>query len=146
MSSARLNDTELRLLQQGKRYNVSASWHADFADTNTILIRGLPQKVNEHDLLILFSQYGVPTNVVLARDSQTGVSKQFGWLTYEDWESTVLAVDNFDGWLMVPGHRLRVDHAYYKEPQQRDNTDGSINQNILWQKAVKKDLLNKDFA
>lgn len=143
--SARLNTLELQQLQQGVAYNVGASWHADFKDTNTVLVRGLPKKANEHDLLIMFSQYGVPTNVVIARDGSTGESKGFGWVTYEEWESTVVAVDNFDGWLIAPGFRLKVDHAYYKEPQQKDNPDNSINQNILWKKAVKEELLNKDF-
>lgn len=137
MSVQKLNNTEL---QQGTP--ASASWHRDFADTNTIYIGKLPEEMNEHDLLIMFSQYGVPTAVHLARDSYTGKSKCFAFLTYEAWESTVLAVDNFDSWNIAPKNRLRVNHAYYKGRSEGPKDD----EMEKWEKAVQEELLNKDFA
>lgn len=139
MSVQKLNAVEL---QQGTP--ASASWHRDYADTNTIYVGNLPPEMNEHDLLILFSQYGVPTAVHLARDPQTGRSKRFAFLTYEAWESTVLAVDNFDSWNVTPEHRLRVNHAYYKG---RSHADPDRPDEVSrWEQAVKEELLDKDFA
>lgn len=53
------------------------------------------------------------------RDKETGKSKGFGWLKYEDQRSTDLAVDNLGG-AEVGGRLLRVDHARY---QARDDED-----------------------
>ena len=49
----------------------------------------------------------------LVRDKDTGKSKGFAFLKYEDQRSTELAVDNLGGALVL-GRVLRVDHARYK--------------------------------
>lgn len=64
-------------------------------------------------MLAIFSQYGNPVFVDLMRDKDTGKSKGFAFLKYEDQRSTVLAVDNLDG-ATVLGRTIRVDHTFYK--------------------------------
>ncbi|MCJ1393388.1 hypothetical protein MMC18_006262 [Xylographa bjoerkii] len=91
----------------------SASWHADYRDTAYIYIGGLPFTLTEGDVIALFSQYGEPVAVHLIRDKETGKSKGFAFLKYEDQRSTELAVDNLGG-ATVLGRVLRVDHARYK--------------------------------
>ena len=102
----------------------NASWHADYRHTAYIYIGGLPFTLSEGDLVTIFSQFGEPTFIKLARDKETGKSKGFGWLKYEDQRSCDLAVDNLGG-TEVLGRLLRVDHAEYKK---RDNEeeDGGI--------------------
>ncbi|CAG8470290.1 9232_t:CDS:2 [Racocetra fulgida] len=46
----------------------------------------------------------------LARDKNTGQSKGFAFLKYEDQRSTVLAVDNLNN-IQLLGRTIRVDHA-----------------------------------
>lgn len=140
MSAQRLNSLDKNV------DNVRASWHWDFKDTNTVYVGRLPKEANEHDLLIMMSQWGVPTNVVIGRDRDSGVSKGYAWITYETWESTVLAVDNFDGWELAPNHKLKVNHSYYRDPVSRDDGNFQEDQNTLWQEKVKEELLDKDFA
>lgn len=48
------------------------------------------------------------------RDKETGKSKGFAFLKYEDQRSTDLAVDNLGG-AAVLGRTLRVDHTRYKK-------------------------------
>ncbi|MCJ1404847.1 hypothetical protein MMC11_008073 [Xylographa trunciseda] len=91
----------------------SASWHADYRDTAYIYIGGLPFTLTEGDVIAIFSQYGEPVAVHLIRDKDTGKSKGFAFLRYEDQRSTELAVDNLGG-ATVLGRVLRVDHARYK--------------------------------
>lgn len=145
MSTARLNAAEL-----AQKTPLSASWHADFADTPCIFIGNMPEEMNETDLLTLFSQYGVPTHVHIPRDKASGMSRRYAFLTYEDARSCVLAVDNFDGWSVKPGHNLKVTHKYYNRPNWEDGADGPgtdlENQDMLWQREVQKQLLDKDFA
>lgn len=97
----------------------SASWHADYRDTAWIYIGGIPLDLSEGDVIIIFSQFGNPTHLNMIRDRETGKSKGFGFLKYEDQRSCDLAVDNLTG-ADVLGRMLRVDHTRYKK---RDDED-----------------------
>ncbi|KAL2353049.1 hypothetical protein BJ546DRAFT_795099, partial [Cryomyces antarcticus] len=97
-----------------------ASWHADYRDTAYIYIGGLPFELSEGDVIAIFSQFGEPVHVNLVRDKETGKSKGFAFLKYEDQRSTDLAVDNLGG-ATVMGRMLRVDHTRYKR---KDGEEG----------------------
>ncbi|KAJ5602909.1 Nucleotide-binding alpha-beta plait [Penicillium hordei] len=99
-----------------------ASWHADYRDTAYIYIGGLPFDLSEGDIIAIFSQYGEPVHVNLIRDKETGKSKGFAFLKYEDQRSTDLAVDNLGG-ATVMGRLLRVDHARYKRKDDEEEQD-----------------------
>ena len=101
----------------------SASWHADYRDTSYIYVGGLPFSLTEGDLITIFSQFGEPVFVKLIRDKETGKSKGFGFLKYEDQRSCDLAVDNLGG-ATVLGRILRVDHTKY-EKRDDDEEDGA---------------------
>lgn len=92
----------------------SASWHSDFRDSAYIFFGSMPFELTEGDILIIFSQYGVPVHMKLVRDKETGKSRGFGFLKYEDQRSTVLAVDNLNG-AKVLGRSIKVDHCFYEE-------------------------------
>lgn len=95
--------------------NVSdtSSWHADYSDTPYIYIGNLHHDLKEKDIVLIFSQYGNPTHVNLIKNKETGKSRGFCYLKYEDHRSCVLAIDNFNG-VKVYDRPLKVDHAYYK--------------------------------
>lgn len=98
----------------------SASWHADYRDTAWIYVGGLSFDLTEGDVVIIFSQFGNPTHLNLVRDRETGKSKGFGFLKYEDQRSCDLAVDNLTG-AEVLGKLLRVDHTRYKKRDDEDD-------------------------
>ncbi|KAI9372580.1 hypothetical protein BJX61DRAFT_533871 [Aspergillus egyptiacus] len=99
-----------------------ASWHADYRDTAYIYIGGLPFDLSEGDIVTIFSQYGEPVHVNLIRDKETGKSRGFAFLKYEDQRSTDLAVDNLGG-ATVLGRVLRVDHTRYKKRDDEEDTN-----------------------
>ena len=96
--------------------STEASWHADYRDTAYIYIGGFPFDLSEGDILTIFSQYGEPTYINLVRDKESGKSKGFAFLKYEDQRSTDLAVDNLGG-ATVMGRVLKVDHTRYKKKE-----------------------------
>lgn len=98
-----------------------ASWHTDYRDTAYVYIGGLPFELSEGDIVTIFSQYGEPTYINLVRDKETGKSRGFAFLKYEDQRSTDLAVDNLGG-TVVMGRTLRVDHARYKKKDDEAET------------------------
>ncbi|KAK2750437.1 hypothetical protein FQN57_003917 [Myotisia sp. PD_48] len=102
-----------------------ASWHADYRDTAYIYIGGLPFDISEGDILTVFSQYGEPVHLNLVRDKETGKSRGFAFLKYEDQRSTDLAVDNLGG-ATVLGRTLRVDHVRYKRREDEGLADNLV--------------------
>ncbi|OWB51278.1 hypothetical protein B5S27_g2838 [[Candida] boidinii] len=79
-------------------------------------------EVTALDILTTFSQYGVPTDLEMAREEDRGKSKGFCFLKYEDQRSTVLAVDNLNG-DQVGSRRIRVYHTRYKPPKEPETEE-----------------------
>ncbi|XP_069103971.1 RNA-binding motif protein, X-linked 2-like [Argopecten irradians] len=113
-----LNKRELELGLIGKK-----SWHDKYKDSAWVFIGGLPYDLTEGDVICVFSQYGEVVNVNLVRDKQSGKFKGFGFLCYEDQRSTVLAVDNLNGFNLL-NRTIRVDHVEgYRPPKEHGNED-----------------------
>ncbi|EPE36936.1 RNA-binding, RBD [Glarea lozoyensis ATCC 20868] len=113
MNSIRqIQELNKRELENG--VSPEASWHADYRDTAYIYIGGLPFELSEGDIITIFSQFGEPVYINLIRDKETGKSKGFAFLKYEDQRSTDLAVDNLGG-SVIMGRTLKVDHTRYKK-------------------------------
>ncbi|KAF1938740.1 RNA-binding domain-containing protein [Clathrospora elynae] len=128
------NMNSVRAIQQLNKRELEAgitpegSWHTDYRDTAFVYIGGLPFELSEGDIITIFSQYGEPVWVKLARDHETGKSRGFAWIKYEDQKSCDLAVDNLGG-ASIMDRVLRVDHARYKpkdDEDMRDNTMGEL--------------------
>lgn len=102
---------------------LSQSWHNMYRDSAWIFIGGLAFDLTEGDIICVFSQYGEIVNVNLIRDKETGKSKGYCFLCYEDQRSTVLAVDNLNGIKLV-GRTIRVDHVEnYRIPKMNEDLD-----------------------
>ena len=68
--------------------------------------------------MIVFSQYGEIVDCRIVRDKESGKSKGFGFICYEDQRSTILAVDNLNG-ANICGKVIRVDHVeQFKIPRE----------------------------
>ncbi|RKF61927.1 RNA-binding motif protein, X-linked 2 [Erysiphe neolycopersici] len=117
-SIRRIRELNQRELELG--VSPQASWHTDYRDTAYIYIGGLPLELSEGDIITIFSQYGEPTFVNLVRDKETGKSRGFAFLKYEDQRSTDLAVDNLGG-AVILGRTLNVDHTRYQKNDENPN-------------------------
>ena len=120
----RINDLEL---EKGLTHT-SASWHAKYKDSAWVYAGGLPLNLCEGDVLCILSQYGEIEDIHLVRDSDSGKSKGFAFVKYEDARSCVLAVDNLTG-SQVLGRTLRVDHVEkYRLPKHvQEKEDEKLN-------------------
>ncbi|XP_053205561.1 RNA-binding motif protein, X-linked 2-like [Panonychus citri] len=111
----KLSETELKLGVEGK-----ASWHSMYSHSAWIFVGGLNFDLTEGDIICVFSQYGEIGEINLVRDKETGKSKGYCFICYEDQKSTILAVDNLNGIKLV-GRIIRVDHCgNYETPEQRE--------------------------
>lgn len=117
----------------------NASWHVDYRDTAFIYLGGLPYELSEGDVITIFSQYGEPVYLKLARDRETGKSRGFGWLKYEDQRSCDLAVDNLGG-ATIGGRMISVDHARYKMRDDEDVEEGKVG----WEDLQRREQAEKE--
>ncbi|KAJ7102660.1 hypothetical protein C8R43DRAFT_1141140 [Mycena crocata] len=109
----KINQLELDLGVSG------ASWHDEYKDSAYIFVGGIPFDLTEGDVITIFSQYGEVMDLNMPRDKETGKRRGFAFLMYEDQRSTVLAVDNLNG-AVVLEKTLRVDHVKdYKQPKSK---------------------------
>ena len=74
-----------------------ASWHAQYASSAWVYAGNLDHSLTEGDVLCVLSQFGEIEDINLIRDQETGKSKGFAFVKYQDARSCVLAVDNFVG-------------------------------------------------
>lgn len=102
----RINDLEL---EKGLTHT-SGSWHTKYKDSAWVYAGNLPNNLTEGDVLCILSQYGEIEDIHLVREGDSGKSKGFAFVKYEDSRSCVLAVDNLTG-SQVLGRTLRVDHV-----------------------------------
>eukprot|EP00535_Pseudo-nitzschia_heimii_P012334 CAMPEP_0197197104 /NCGR_PEP_ID=MMETSP1423-20130617/32700_1 /TAXON_ID=476441 /ORGANISM="Pseudo-nitzschia heimii, Strain UNC1101" /LENGTH=229 /DNA_ID=CAMNT_0042650921 /DNA_START=115 /DNA_END=804 /DNA_ORIENTATION=+ len=101
----------------------SASWHSKYANSAWCYLGNLDHQLTEGDVLCIMSQYGEVDDIHLVREEDTGKSRGFAFLKYEDARSCVLAVDNFCG-VKVLGRSLRVDHVeQYRLPKKLQESD-----------------------
>ena len=85
------------------------SWHREYQESAYIRFDCLHKGLTEGDVAQVFSQFGEISDVRLVRDKDTGKSRGFGFVCYEDQRSTVLAVDNMNG-SPVLGKVVKVNH------------------------------------
>ncbi len=124
-SVARLNRAELAGGGGG-----GASWHQDFRDTAWVYVGGLSGELCEGDVLCVLSQFGEVEDLHLVRDGVSGESKAFAYLKYEDWRSTVLAVDNLNGARLL-GNALRVSHTRYERTKKKKAEEDAMTEEDL---------------
>jgi len=119
-----LSEKELELGIDGTK----GSWHDEYKDSPYIFIGGLPFDLNEGDVTVSFSQWGVVNHVNLIRDKKDGKSKGFAFIGYEDQRSTILAVDNMNG-TQIAGRAVTVSHKNGYEPPEEGDSDESSQHN-----------------
>jgi len=125
-----INRINQRELQEGLT-NTPASWHAKYSTSAWVYVGNMPNQLTEGDTIAIMSQYGEIEDINLVREEGTGKSRGFGFVKYDDCKSCVLAVDNFNG-SMVLGRSLRVDHVenyrlpkHLREKEEQGESDDS---------------------
>lgn len=77
---------------------------------STLFIGNLPKTTTENELRNLFSRVGEVTSLTIMKDSKSGESKEYGYLTMSSQSEADHAVSRFDDYLL-DAHRLKVSLA-----------------------------------
>ncbi|KAI5969045.1 hypothetical protein CANMA_001935 [Candida margitis] len=129
-----------------------SSWHYEYRDTNYIYISNIPNFIKPHDLVVIFSQYGIPTHLNLVKSREVGQQQEqqqqqqhrgFAFLKYANFKSCILAIDNFNG-IKVGDRMLHVDHSYYKLRSGQKEDDYLINYDEVRKQLERGDEESKE--
>lgn len=131
---SRLSNKEL----ENGVFDIRQSFHYDWKDIPYIKVQNLNNLLSEGDILTIFEQYGTVDRINLVRDESTGRSIGICILSYEDWRSTVLAVDNLNG-IELMGRVICVTHTNHKNSKKVRFTDP---RNIIPARFIKQDQHN----
>ncbi|TFY69186.1 hypothetical protein EVG20_g3252 [Dentipellis fragilis] len=113
----KINELELDLGISG------ASWHDEYKDSAYVFVGGLDFDLTEGDVITIMSQYGEVMDINMPRSKETGKTRGFAFVMYEDQRSTILAVDNLNG-AKVLEKTLRVDHVKNYKQGRTKGEDG----------------------
>ena len=103
-------------------FDQNSSLHADFDGIPWIVVKGLNYSLSEGDICTVFEQFGTIIQMELLRDDKSGTSKGTCFICYEDWRSSILAVDNFNG-ITLLGRTIAVDHIKFQINPKSQMTD-----------------------
>ena len=132
----RMNRQELErgMVYLDRNYR-GGSWHEKYLASAWVYVGGLSEKLSEGDVVCILSEFGEVEDVNLVRAEDTGKSRGFAFLKYEDSRSCVLAVDNLTG-TKVLGRTLCCDHVEeYRLPKHlKDRQDGDEQEkDVKWE-------------
>jgi len=85
-----------------------------------IYVKNIPEETSEEDLKKLFEEVGETTSVAIMKDAETGKSKGFGFINYEDPDAAAKAVEKFDGHAISEEKNLFVCRAQKKAEREAE--------------------------
>ena len=81
-----------------------------------LYVGNLPYTLNDEGLKSLFAEAGVISEAVIINDRDSGRSKGFGFVTFENDEEGKKAIDTFNE-KDIEGRKIVVNEARPKEPR-----------------------------
>ncbi|KAA6395609.1 MAG: hypothetical protein EZS28_008860 [Streblomastix strix] len=110
-------------------------------DSN-LFVNYLPNNVTDVDLFNLFSPFGQVLSANIFLDQETGISKGFGFVSYENPISASNAVLIMDGYELVQKRPRRMVTQQKKQQQQQQQQKGSQAFDQIWKPG--QDSLNEE--
>ena len=84
--------------------------------SNRLFVGGLSWDTTDDTLRSAFSQFGEVTDVKVITDRDSGRSRGFGFVTFEDSDSAAAAKADLNG-TELDGRTIRVDNASERKPR-----------------------------
>lgn len=84
--------------------------------TNKIFVGGLPWSTKESELQDAFGQFGTITEAKIITDRETGRSRGFGFITFEEESAIEQAISEMNG-KEFGGRTIKVNQAQERAPR-----------------------------
>jgi splicing factor 3B subunit 4 len=93
-----------------------------------IFVGNLSEDIEEKRLKDIFSQFGVVLSTKIMRDPQSGISKHYGFVSFDNFESSDQAILKMNG-QYISGKPIEVEYAFKKDT--KGEKHGSVAERIL---------------
>lgn len=95
------------IIQVSSRLLFNHSWSIG----NNVYVAGIPKRITEPDLRLVFSKFGPILDIKVIRDPQTQNSKGFAYILFEKVDDATRAIDGLDNQRVFNDWALRVERA-----------------------------------
>ena len=92
-----------------------------------IYVGNLSWDTNDQGLRQAFEQYGAVSDAVVITDRETGRSRGFGFVTFDDDDAAMEAIRSMDG-TALDGRNIKVNEAREREPRRGGGGGGGRGQ------------------
>ena len=93
-----------------------------------IFVGNLAEDVDEKVLKTIFSSFGVVLSTKIMRDPESGISKHYGFVSFDNFNSSDEAIEKMKG-QYISGKPIEVEYAYKKDT--KGEKHGSVAERIL---------------
>lgn len=93
-----------------------------------IFVGNLSEEVDEKSLKDIFSAFGVVLSTKIMRDPETGSSKRYGFVSFDNFDSSDESIKKLNG-QYISGKPIEVSYAYKKDT--KGERHGSVAERIL---------------
>ena len=93
-----------------------------------VFVGNLSEHVDERLLREVFSQFGIVLSSEVKRDPETGRSRRYGFVSFDNFDSSDRARETMNG-QYLQGNRIDVDYAYKRDNQKEKH--GSVSERVL---------------
>ena len=124
----------IKVMHMIKLYNKPINVNTATQDKRTqeigadLFIGNLSEDVDEKKLKDTFSVFGVVLSTKIMKDPETGISKHYGFVSYDNFDSSDAAIKKLNG-QYLSGKPIFVDYAYKQDT--KGEKHGSLAERIL---------------
>ena len=93
-----------------------------------LFVGNLAEEVDEKKLKDIFSSFGVVLSTKIMRDPESGISKHYGFVSFDNFDSSDEAITKMNG-QYLSGKPIKVEYAYKKDT--KGEKHGSVAERIL---------------
>lgn len=93
-----------------------------------LFVGNLADEVDEKKLKDIFSSFGVVLSTKIMRDPESGISKHYGFVSFDNFDSSDEAITKMNG-QYLSGKPIEVEYAYKKDT--KGEKHGSVAERIL---------------
>ena len=93
-----------------------------------LFVGNLAEEVDEKKLKDIFSSFGVVLSTKIMRDPESGISKHYGFVSFDNFDSSDEAITKMNG-QYLSGKPIEVEYAYKKDT--KGEKHGSVAERIL---------------
>ncbi|CAI2375834.1 unnamed protein product [Moneuplotes crassus] len=98
-----------------------------------LFVGNLTPEVDEKSLKDVFSSFGIVLSTRIMRDPETGISKGYGFVNYDNFESADMAINTMNG-QYISGQPVDVSYAYKRDT--KGERHGSTAERIIASKKA----------